>query len=673
MRLLLFSFLLFLLTGCRNKVEEAAAGADISEEEHSGNYISFPIDSFRHYPLNTEPHSFIRMLRSEKNRLWHFNRRNVLEWVNLDAPDTARFIELPEEAMPLQAKLMKQLKGEVYREWDVVAEEGPGAGLWICNKSNGLYRYLSRDGTFLPSSARSCGKMYVLDHYVVVAENQLGLILMNKAMHILDTITDFPTHEIFDVRETERFGLVINSHQYDPASGTLKKINRIGEVDLPDGFNDFLEQDSFIVYSPGRLRNGINLIVDGRRNHECPFRVSAPGRFIEGHTFRACFADKLVWWDLESLSGESIRLALPMPFSWHWQNDSSRFWVASASGLFSFDKNTGRVHQYPISVSTRLHQFFADEDHLYFLFDGRFSIYSKDYLHAHRAEFDMPWYARQKERYEAVIDSLGLRQTPSFYAYMKKARWLEQHFSAFLAIHPSRLHEYLAPNIWEYELFRNTFFEALLSQEVDSALLEKNYFPFLRALAGEGKFGEVLQLDSIYQSTHKALLEDYGPAYSYGIEELRSLQRERDSLRAVSETREAFQFREALLFRKACRTGWLGENVCDQSLSLRRLEEFLRKYPDSPFSAAAAFYITDINARDPENGMIEAPGGYEAFLQAYPGSNQKAAAMMALLEYYSDNGWREEGLKMAERIKAEFPEVAGSAVYERYLEALNIL
>lgn len=613
----------------------------------------------------------VRMLREEKNRLWHFNRRNVLEWINLEASDTARLIELPEEALPRQAATLKQLKNQQYREWDVVVDEGPGSSLWVCNSGSGLYRYISRDEVFLPTPVRSCAGLYVFDNHVVAADSKKGLVVLNKKAEILDTITQIPFHELYDIRETERFGLVVNSRRYDPSDGALKRITRIGDVELPYGFNDYLEKDSFIVYSPGRNRNVVNLIVNGRHHYQEAFKASHAGRLIEGQAFWAFSGDEVAWWDLQDFSRKSVRLVLPMVSPRFCRNDTSLFWIASASALFSFDKYTGLVYHYPVAGSKRLHQFFSDADHLYFLFEGRFSVYSKQYLYERRTAFDMQWYARQKKWYEASVDSLGLRETQDYYRYREKARWLERHFSAFLAIHPFRLHDYLAPNIWAYASFRTTFFDALASEKADSGLLEKNFFPFLKALANKGKFAEVLLLDSIYQTTHKALLEKFGPVYACGIQELRSLQQERDSLYAIAETPEKYHFYEALLFRKACCTGWLGEVACDQSLALSRLEEFTSKYPGSSLSDDAAFYIADINARNPESGVVESPGEYKDFLASYPGSGKRADAMMALLEYYSDRAREEEGLELAERMKAEFPEVAKSRAYKQYMETLK--
>ena len=154
------------------------------------------------------------------------------------------------------------------------------------------------------------------------------------------------------------------------------------------------------------------------------------------------------------------------------------------------------MHKYPLAEGTKLRQFFADEGHLYFLFDGRFSIYNKQYLDAHRTRFNMQWYAQEKERYALAMDSLGLRQTQSFPLYLEKSRWLEEQFGAFLAIHPMPDHLGLAYNIWEYEPFRAGFFEALAARRVRPDILEKNYSPLLRRLANDGKIKAVLFLDS---------------------------------------------------------------------------------------------------------------------------------------------------------------------------------
>ena len=217
--------LIALCPGCRWSIGNPAEGQLPQRTgAPAGNYITLPIDSFRHYPLLTDGKSFVRMLKAEKNRLWHFNSRNLLELINLADTAAARPVALPERFANL-----------VYSERDVVAEDGPDGGLWICNYSRGLLRYSARDGVFRPSPLGSCGSLYVLDNYVAVADIQHGLIVLNKAMEILDTITDFPLHQIHDVRETGRFGLVINGCRYDPQDGKLEKITRIGEVELPDG------------------------------------------------------------------------------------------------------------------------------------------------------------------------------------------------------------------------------------------------------------------------------------------------------------------------------------------------------------------------------------------------------------------------------------------------------
>ncbi|MCB0550468.1 MAG: hypothetical protein KDD19_23065 [Phaeodactylibacter sp.] len=657
--------LIALCPGCRWSIGNPAEGQLPQRTgAPAGNYITLPIDSFRHYPLLTDGKSFVRMLKAEKNRLWHFNSRNLLELINLADTAAARPVALPERFANL-----------VYSERDVVAEDGPDGGLWICNYSRGLLRYSARDGVFRPSPLGSCGSLYVLDNYVAVADIQHGLIVLNKAMEILDTITDFPLHQIHDVRETGRFGLVINGCRYDPQDGKLEKITRIGEVELPDGFSDLLEKDSFVVYSPGQVANIVHLIVNGRRHYPEHFLASPRNRIIEGHTFWACFADKIARWDLKTQSKQSIRMALPMPFPWLHQNDTTRFWIASASGLFSFDKNSGAVHKYPLAEGTKLRQFFADEGHLYFLFDGRFSIYNKQYLDAHRTRFNMQWYAQEKERYALAMDSLGLRQTQSFPLYLEKSRWLEEQFGAFLAIHPMPDHLGLAYNIWEYEPFRAGFFEALAARRVRPDILEKNYSPLLRRLANDGKIKAVLFLDSLYRDGEIGIGND-GPdyrMYHYGIKELQNLQQARDSLRAAAESEEQYLFQEALLFRSICRIGWMGESYCDQSLCLSRLEAFAQRYPASPLRDDAGFYIADIKSRDWENGMIESADGYTRFLEAFPASNKKPDAMMALLEYYCDRELKREGLEMAERIKREFPEVAEGPEYGNFLRVLNTI
>lgn len=253
----------------------------------------------------------------------------------------------------------------------------------------------------------------------------------------------------------------------------------------------------------------VNLIVKGKHHYPEHFIASSRARMIEGHTFWAYSWNKISKWNLNTLSAKTIPIDLPMSGQWYYQNDTSRFWIASDSKLFSFDKQTEEVHQYPL----------------------------------------------------AAMDSLGLQQAQSFSKYVEKSRWLEGQFEPFLAIHPVQEHLRLAHNIWEYEPFRDTFADALATQEIAPGLLEHNFFTLLRRLANDGKIERVLFLDSLYRDTHEKALGSNSSLfrmYSFGINELRTLQSTRDSLKNVAESEERYYFQEAVLFLGICRTGWYG-------------------------------------------------------------------------------------------------------------------
>jgi len=203
--------------------------------ESENDFINLSIDSFLTIDLKTDHYSFVRFVPKEQNTLWFFNQKDILKKIDLNNPDSLINIKLPEA-----------LLGRVFNKRDVVLDNQSPNFLWIANNRKGLFKYDSDSKQFIKTQLTNCNQLHIFDNWIICI-NANQILAWNKTINQIDTIDKFAGQYIFDVRESQRFDLVINGYRYDTKSHSLEKITKINSIEIPLGFNNLTEKDSFIV------------------------------------------------------------------------------------------------------------------------------------------------------------------------------------------------------------------------------------------------------------------------------------------------------------------------------------------------------------------------------------------------------------------------------------------
>lgn len=186
--------------------------------ESENDFINLSIDSFLTIDLKTDHYSFVRFVPKEQNTLWFFNQKDILKKIDLNNPDSLINIKLPEA-----------LLGRVFNKRDVVLDNQSPNFLWIANNRKGLFKYDSDSKQFIKTQLTNCNQLHIFDNWIICI-NANQILAWNKTINQIDTIDKFAGQYIFDVRESQRFDLVINGYRYDTKSHSLEKITKIGRA-----------------------------------------------------------------------------------------------------------------------------------------------------------------------------------------------------------------------------------------------------------------------------------------------------------------------------------------------------------------------------------------------------------------------------------------------------------
>lgn len=650
----LFFFLILIFIGC-DKISSFTNQKVINKipSKENLNYLDIEIDSFLTVELETNDKSFIRFLPEEKNKLWLFNTSTELKRINIADTTVLNSPSLPEK-----------LKGYYFKKNNVMVDPTQSNILWISTIKSGLLKYDSKEKKINPTPIEKCQRLHVFDDWIVCIEK--NIILLNKNSFQIDTITAFAGKHLFNLKESKKFGLIVNGHQYIPSEKKLEKITSINNISIPNGINDIIEKDSFIIYSPGRYANQINAIINDK-HLDGKIGANKTQRIIEDSTFWTG-SPVIRKWNLVNGSAKSFDFHLPVKARKVYVNDKEKYWILTPKNIFSFNRKSESVYVYPsLKRKAKLLQSFVDNKFLYVLYDNLLCIYNKDYLNKKKARFPAFEYSRTRKNYLAFMDSIQLNNCSSIQEYKTRAKLVETKYRNFLKTHPFQEYKKLHQNIYDSEQFRKSFYQEIINNEIiDSSFLDINYSTLVQTMSLNGKFHEAFKLDSVINSNHNELKVKMDKDYSYksSIDSIKTFIKIAKKLDETISDKDSLEFLKIIAQKRICNSVWFchqGCGGCNYSLVTQKLEKFLIENKNYLLQDDAELEFITINHYY-EESFVRKAKSYELFLIKHPNSSKKLQVLKELLymyDYYEPDQKpfiKEKRNAVLQKIKTEFPD-----------------